>query len=136
MLIWRSVTDSCPAYDSRGAPLTCSGSAVAWESVALSPLEPCRNRKSAAACWGSEGGILLQVADVGQAEVVDAGGHLAGVVVGEVLLGILRSHRGQQECPALLVDGLVVQWPCSHALHRSTCPSVFRKVKQAALCCI
>ena len=65
-------------------------------------------------------GALLQVADVGQAEVVDAGGHLAGVVVGEMLLGILWGHCGQQECPALLVDGLVVKWPCNQALNRSS----------------
>ncbi len=56
---------------------------------------------------------LLEVLDVGEAQVVDPGGDLAGVVAGEVLGRVLRRHRGQQERPALLVDGLMVQRPCT-----------------------
>jgi hypothetical protein len=57
-------------------------------------------------------GNLLELIDICQAQVVNPRRDLAGVVVGEVLLSILRGHRGQQECPALLVDRLVVQRPC------------------------
>lgn len=47
----------------------------------------------------------------GEAQVVDARGHLAGAVVGEVLGCILGSHRGQQERLPLLANALVVVWP-------------------------
>ena len=59
---------------------------------------------------------LLEVLDVGEAQVVDARGNLAGVVIGEVLGGVLRRHCGQQERPALLVNGLMVQRPCNHRM--------------------
>ena len=44
---------------------------------------------------------------------------LAGVVVGIVPLGILVSHCGQQKCPALLVNGLMIKWPCNGIIDTS-----------------
>lgn len=54
---------------------------------------------------------LHEASNVSQAQIVDAGGDLAGMVVGKVLLGILHSHCGQQERPALLPNGLMVVGP-------------------------
>ncbi len=37
--------------------------------------------------------------------------YLAGVVVREVLFGILRGDSGQQEGPPLLANAVVIVWP-------------------------
>ena len=87
------------------APHAC-GSAVAYVVFFLMPSAEAAGRLAAQAA-------LLEVLDVGEAQVVDPGGDLARVVAGEVLGRVLRRHRGQQERPALLVDGLMVQRPCT-----------------------
>ena len=60
-----------------------------------------------------------ELVDGGQAQIVNAGGHLAGAMVGEILGCILGGHRGQQERLPLLPDALMVVGPigrgCLHS---------------------
>jgi len=54
---------------------------------------------------------LLQIFSGGQTQVVNARGHGAGLVVWEVGFGVLWGHSGEEECPTLAGDRLMIVGP-------------------------